>query len=125
MLWHLPASAAEADDAAELWSELRNYSSFIENAADAEEEMTRLEHKGLVRKIRLDHAKELFDHPTISKLGLLIKEKADGAKKRRVVVDALRSGANKQACCPERIVLPRPEAYIAHCGTSREQSANC
>ena len=54
--------------------------------------------------------KELVcSRPTVSKLGLIIKEKPDGSQKRRIVVDALRSGANRQAACPERVVLPRPD----------------
>ncbi|CAE7832753.1 RE2 [Symbiodinium sp. CCMP2592] len=36
-------------------------------------------------------------------------KEADGTVKRRVIVDALRSGANARARCPERIVLPRPQ----------------
>ena len=48
-----------------------------------------------------------FSEPVVSKLGLIIKPKTDGTRKRRVVVDAARSGANKRARCPERIVLPR------------------
>ena len=43
----------------------------------------------------------------MSKLGLIVKPKADGTVKRRIIVDALRSGANKKARCPERILLPR------------------
>ena len=48
-----------------------------------------------------------FTEPIVSKLGLIVKPKADGTVKRRIIVDALRSGANKKARCPERILLPR------------------
>jgi hypothetical protein len=57
----------------------------------------------------LEEAERVFEKPVVSKLGLIVKEKQDGTKKRRVIVDALRSGANQQAACPERIVLPRPD----------------
>mgnify|MGYP001815729493 CR=1 FL=1 len=93
---------------AELHGELKNYKSFSESHEDASLEMERLIEKGLVKKITLEQAEHFFDKPVISKLGLIVKEKLDGAKKRRVIVDALRSGANQQARCPERIVLPRP-----------------
>ena len=92
----------------ELHGELKNYKSFTGSPEDASIEMDRLVEKGLVKKVTLEQAEGHFDKPVISKLGLIIKEKLDGAKKRRVIVDALRSGANQQARCPERIVLPRP-----------------
>ena len=44
----------------------------------------------------------------VSKLGLIVKEKLDGTKKRRVIVDARRSGANHRTVCPERRAA-RPE----------------
>ena len=75
---------------------------------DSEEEMRRLMDLG-VKKISEDQATNYFSGAVVSKLGLLIKPKADGTIKRRVIVDALRSGANRRARCPERIVLPRPQ----------------
>ena len=75
----------------------------------ADEEMERLIKKGYVKKLTVEEAEKYFGKPVVSRLGLIVKEKADGSKKRRIIVDALRSGANAQAICPERIVLPRPE----------------
>ncbi|CAE7468205.1 unnamed protein product [Symbiodinium sp. CCMP2592] len=83
----------EAAVAAEEWAKQNNYKSFADNQRDADAEM----------------AERYFSRPVVSKLGLIVKEKPDGSKKRRVIVDALRSGANAQAVCPERIVLPRQE----------------
>ena len=71
--------------------------------------MNRLLELGYVVKISEEQARSYFTAPVISKLGLLVKPKADGSVKRRVIVDALRSGANRRARCPERIVLPRPQ----------------
>ena len=81
----------------------------MDNRLDADEEMERLMAKGFVKKISIEDAEKYFGKPVVSRSGLIMKEKADGTKKRRVIVDALRSGANAQAVCPERIVLPRPE----------------
>ena len=81
----------------------------MDNKVDADEEMERLMAKGYVKKLTIEEAERYFGKPLVSRLGLIIKEKADGTKKRRIIVDALRSGANAQAVCPERIVLPRPE----------------
>ena len=92
-----------------IYGENKNYKSFYESPEDAEIEMQRLLDKGFAKRITAAQAEKFFDKPVISRLGLIVKEKADGTKKRRVIVDALRSGANQQAKCPERIVLPRPE----------------
>jgi hypothetical protein len=48
-----------------------------------------------------------FNRGTVSRLALILKTKADGSIKRRVVVDLLRSGGNGRTVTPERIVLPR------------------
>ena len=48
-----------------------------------------------------------FGTGTVSKLALIVKEKGDGAIKRRIIIDLLRSGGNDRAKVPERIVLPR------------------
>eukprot|EP00974_Lingulodinium_polyedra_P103221 9993218-Lingulodinium_polyedra.AAC.1 len=44
---------------------------------------------------------------TLNKLGLVSKMKADGAMKRRLIWDLLRSGVNSLVRQGERIVLPR------------------
>ena len=98
----------EARAQAQMWETDRNYSSYTENAEDSEQEMSRLEKLGYVKKITKDQAVGYFSEPVVSRLGLIVKPKADGTVKRRIIVDALRSGANLKARCPERIILPRP-----------------
>lgn len=46
-------------------------------------------------------------------MALIVKHKRDGSKKRRIIVDLRRSGANSRSLCPERIVLPRPSEITA------------
>eukprot|EP00439_Symbiodinium_sp_Y106_P055731 s5626_g7.t1 len=45
---------------------------------------------------------------TVSKLGLILKEKEDGTMKRRIIIDLRRSGGNSKSALPERLTLPRP-----------------
>ena len=52
-----------------------------------------------------------MSHGTISKLGLIIKQKLEGVK-RRIILDLRRSGGNQKATLPERLVLPRPRDAI-------------
>ena len=99
----------EASVAAQEWAKLNNYKSFTDNQKDSDVEMERLVSLGYVKKLTTQEAERYFSHPVVSKLGHIVKEKPDGSKKRRVIVDALRSGANSQAVCPERIVLPRQQ----------------
>eukprot|EP00972_Heterocapsa_arctica_P014269 2100610-Heterocapsa_arctica.AAC.1 len=49
-----------------------------------------------------------FPEAHVAKLGLLVKERADGVLKVRLIVDMLRSKANAKALIPERGILPRP-----------------
>ncbi|CAE7831161.1 unnamed protein product [Symbiodinium sp. CCMP2592] len=99
----------EAKAEAQVWEAKQNYSSFTANPTESTEEMERLMDLGYVRKITEEQAANYFSGGVVSKLGLLMKPKADGTVKRRIIVDALRSGANQRARCPERIVLPRPQ----------------
>ena len=99
----------EAEAETQAWEARQNYGSFTANPGDSEEEMNRPIELGYVVKISEEQAQSYFTAPVISKLGLLVKPRADGSVKRRVIVDALRSGANRRARCPERIVLPRPQ----------------
>ena len=92
-----------------VWETTRNYGSYTDNPEDSEQEMQRLEGLGYVKKISKQQAVGYFTEPTVSKLALIVKPRADGTVKRRVIVDALRSGANLRARCPERIILPRPQ----------------
>ena len=51
-------------------------------------------------------------HGTISRLGLIIKQKPEGVK-RRIILDLRRSGGNRKAQLPEKLVLPRPRDAVA------------
>ncbi|CAE7542163.1 unnamed protein product, partial [Symbiodinium necroappetens] len=108
-----PEAWEEAKAETQAWEARQNYGSFTENPGDSEEEMKRLMDLGYVKKITEEQARNYFSAPVISKLGLLVKTKTDGTVKRRVIVDAPRSGANRKARCPERIVLPRPQDVYA------------
>ena len=111
-----PEAWEEAKAETQAWEARQNYGSFTENPGDSEEEMKRLMDLGYVKKITEEQARNYFSAPVISKLGLLVKTKTDGTVKRRVIVHALRSGANRKARCPERIVLPRPQDVYAMMG---------
>ena len=110
-----PKADSNAEEEAEelalqtAWKELRNYGSYQDELAEAEEETARLVGKGLVKRVDLDHVERYFGQPRLSKLGLIVKVKESGQKKRRIIVDALHWGVNGKAVCPERIVLPRPD----------------
>ena len=47
-----------------------------------------------------------------SRLGLIVKVKESGVKKRRVILDLRRSGGNAKATLPEKLILPRPKDAI-------------
>eukprot|EP00439_Symbiodinium_sp_Y106_P054836 s4095_g7.t1 len=87
----------KASVAAQEWAKLNNYKSFTDNQKDSDVEMERLVSLGYVKKLTTQEAERYFSHPVVSKLRHIVKEKPDGSKKRRVIVDALRSGANSQA----------------------------
>ena len=108
-----PEAWEEAKAETQVWETRQNYRSFTSNPLDSNQEMERLMGLGYVKKISEEQATNYFSGAVVSKLGLLMKPKADGTVKRRIVVDALRSGANQRARCPERIVLPRPQDVYA------------
>ena len=75
---------------------------------DAEIEIRRYEKEGYVRRISLQEGRQQYKDGTISRLGLVLKVKESGEKKRRVVIDLRRSGGNSKSSLPEKLVLPRP-----------------
>lgn len=102
-------TGGEADMAAELERKgFKNYASMEENREDAEIEIRRYEKEGYVRRISLQEGRQQYKDGTISRLGLVLKEKEGGEKKRRVVIDLRRSGGNSKSSLPEKLVLPRP-----------------
>ena len=86
----------------------RNYASMEENAEDAKIEVARYEREGYVQRISKEAGLKKYQGGTISRLGLVLKVKENGERKRRVVIDLRRSGGNSKSKLPERLVLPRP-----------------
>ena len=86
----------------------RNYLSVEENLEDARIELSRYEKEGYVTEVPLETGLEKYKGGTLSKLGLVIKVKEGGERKRRLVIDLRRSGGNGKSYLPERLVLPRP-----------------
>eukprot|EP00435_Cladocopium_sp_Y103_P024521 s2661_g6.t1 len=74
---------------------------------EANVELKRYEDLGYLRRIDFDTASEVHKNGTISKLGLVLKTRENGEKKRRIVIDLRRSGGNGKSYLPERLVLPR------------------
>ena len=90
--------------------DLDNYSSVTDHLEDAKIELTRYKEEGYMVDVPKNVVTEM-SHGTISKLGLIIKQKLEGVK-RRIILDLRRSGGNQKATLPERLVLPRPRDAI-------------
>ena len=86
---------------------IANYTSVRENMEDAKIEIDRLVEKGIVMRLKADDIRKDFPSGTISKLALIVKERPDGSKKRRLIIDLRRSGGNSKAKLEEKLVLPR------------------
>ena len=91
---------------------IENYLSVREKPDDALIELERYKSMGYVQEIDENTVKKDMPGGTISKLGLIIKEKPEGIK-RRTVLDLRRSGGNKKSTLPERLILPRPQDALA------------
>ena len=97
-----------------LREDIGNYTSVREQEADAKVEIDRLVEQGYAIPIEKTEAEEAgFKGVTVSRLGLIVKTKEDGSKKRRIIIDLRRSGGNSKAVLPERLILPRPADAIA------------
>ena len=107
-------SGVELEDAAAQLSrgEVSNYSSVLDNIEDAKIELQRYRQEGYLADVPKSVVTEEMAHGTISRLGLIIKEKPEGVK-RRIILDLRRSGGNKKARLPEKLVLPRPKDAVA------------
>ena len=87
---------------------LNNYTSVQDQPDEAEIEIQRYMSKGYVKKMTWDEVEErLGKIGTVSKLALILKQKADNTVKRRIVIDLRRSGGNLRAKVEERLILPR------------------
>ena len=89
-----------------------NYKTVEEDKEEARIELERYHNAGYTVKYNRDQVKDLFPGGTISRLGLIVKVKEGGMKKRRIILDLRRSGGNKKARLPERLVLPRPRDAV-------------
>ena len=103
-----------AEDSASFLSrgELINYASVEQNKQLAEEEIDRYASKGYVAKIPKEEVGEMFQHTTVSKLALILKQREDGSVKKRIAIDLRRSLGNSKAVLPERLILPRPQDCV-------------
>ena len=88
--------------------DLLNYASVEDNKTHARDELRRYEENGYMRRLTVEEANSQFKKRTLSKLGLILKEREDKTLKKRIVIDLRRSGGNDKAHLPERLILPRP-----------------
>ena len=86
---------------------LVNYASVRENVEDTKVEVERLEKLGFLKRLDEKTVMEEFSQGTISRLAIIVKERPDKTKKRRLIIDLRRSGGNSKARLEERLVLPR------------------
>ena len=91
--------------------DLHNYVSVTADVENAKVELQRYEKEGYVKSITKDEVQKEMGDGTISRLGLIIKEKPEGIK-RRIIIDLRRSGGNLKASLPEKLVLPRPRDAV-------------
>ena len=86
---------------------LVNYASVRGNVEDTKVEVERLEKLGFLKRLDEKTVMEEFSQGTISRLAIIVKERPDKSKKRRLIIDLRRSGGNSKARLEERLVLPR------------------
>ena len=91
----------------EFVKDLRNYVSVREQPEEASIEVDRYKSRGYVREVPFTEAQTRFGTGVVSKLALIVKTKADGAIKRRIIIDLRRSGGNDRCVVNERLILPR------------------
>ena len=90
----------------EFQQEWRNYKSVEEHKDQAGLELDRYRKAGYTSTHHTDILKDLKGY-TVSRLGLILKERPDGSTKRRIILDLRRSGGNRKSRLPEKLVLPR------------------
>eukprot|EP00435_Cladocopium_sp_Y103_P022748 s4373_g5.t1 len=84
---------------------------FPKNHADTMVE-ARYENLGYVTRVSSREVDDTMPRKTVSRLGLIVKEKPTGEIKRRIVIDLRRSGGNDKSSLPEKLVLPRPKDAV-------------
>ena len=87
---------------------ISNYTSVRDNEDEAKIELQRYREAGFLRDVPKDEVRNNMKGGTISRLGLILKQKPGGGVKRRIILDLRRSGGNRKAHLPEKLVLPRP-----------------
>jgi len=92
---------------------LRNYDLAESQLEEAAIEIDRYVKKGFCKVLPLEEVHTRFPQGTASKLALILKQKADGSTKRRIVIDMRPSQGNERAKIEERIVLPRSQDIVA------------
>ena len=92
--------------------ETSNYKSVSENKEDATIEIRRYLEKGFAVRKTWEEVQERFGSGTCSKMALIIKDRPDGGKKRRIVIDMRRSQGNARCRVSERITLPRIQDLV-------------
>ena len=109
-----PEEAEAMTDAAAQMQQglILNYTSVRENREDAEIEARRLMEKNFCMKVTEEEVRERFSQGTISKLAILVKTRADGSKKRRLIIDLRRSGGNSKSKLKEKLILPRMQDAV-------------
>ena len=105
---------AELEDASAQMSKgsLVNYKSVLDDVDNAKVELDRYRAAGYLKDVSEKEVRDSMGHGTISRLGLIVKEKPEGTK-RRIIIDLRRSGGNQKAVLPERLTLPRPRDAVA------------
>ena len=91
--------------------DIHNYVSVTSDPANAKIELDRYVKEGYTKVVAKDEVMSDMKHGTISRLGLIVKEKPEGVK-RRIIIDLRRSGGNSKATLPEKLVLPRPRDMV-------------
>ena len=108
-----PGHQEHEDAAAQMGrGELTNYASGQDNVTEAKVELDRYRNAGYLVDVQKRIVEDEMGHGTISRLGLIIKEKPEGIK-RRIILDLRRSGGNRKAILPEKLVLPRPRDLLS------------
>ena len=118
-----PPLETEDETATICRGDLINYMSVEENKEHAVDELERYERNKYLFRLTVDEAERDFRRRTLSRLGLILKEREDKTLKKRIVIDMRRSNGNLKAHLPERLVLPRPMDAIQMvrdmCGVDR------
>ena len=90
-----------------LCSGVGNYASMDDHPEDARIELDRLEQEQYFFVLEEVEALNFYPDGSVARLAIIVKLKADGSAKRRIIVDMLRGGQNPRSKVPERPVLPR------------------